>query len=53
MPQPAARCHIAGEISPVPAQATALGRERAADDFLSREVLRLLTRVLDPYLFAI
>lgn len=53
MPQPETRCHNAGEISPVPAQATAFDRERAADDFLSLEVLRLLTLALDSYLFAI
>jgi hypothetical protein len=53
MPQPENRCDIAREIPPVPAQATAFGRERAADDSLSREVLRLLTLALDSYLFAI
>jgi hypothetical protein len=53
MPQPETRCQLAGEFSPVPAQATAFGRERAEDDSLSREVLCLLTLALDSYLFAI
>ena len=50
MPQPETRCHIAGEISPVSAQATVSEPQTSS---LSREVLRLLMLALDSYLLAI